>query len=119
MNLADFLSNVMNGMSTSKQVDAIYLDIKKAFDSVDINLLFHKLNIMGLNEQLLNWLRNYLSQRQQMVRIDSTNISKPINVTSGVRQGYPIGATLFILFLIDLPADFIMHSFICSPTMQN
>lgn len=103
-NLTDFVTRVMRGMQTSKQVDAIYLDIKKAFDSVDIRLLCHKLQIMGLNEQLLNWLRDYLTNRQQLVKVNTNNISSQINVTSGVGQGYPIGATLFILFIADLPS---------------
>lgn len=66
-------------------------------------MLCHKLDIMGLNSQILNWLRNYLNGRIQLVKINSNIISKNINVLSGVGQGYPIGATLFLLFLIDLP----------------
>lgn len=58
-NLVDFITETMNRMRNAKQVDAIYLDIKKAFDSVDIGLLCHILCIMGLNSQLLNWLRDY------------------------------------------------------------
>lgn len=102
-NLAEYISNVMNGMCNAKQVDAIYLDIKKAFDSVDVVLLCHKLEIMGLNTILLNWIRDYLSNRRQMVKLSTSCISQHIRVTSGVGQGYPIGATLFILFIMDLP----------------
>lgn len=83
-NLSDFISKTIKGMQSSKQVDAIYLDIKKAFDTVDIELLCHKLLIMGLHQQILNWLHAYSNDRRQLVRIDSENISRPINVTSGV-----------------------------------
>lgn len=101
-NLSDFISNVNHGINSHKQVDAIYLDISKAFDTVDIRLLCHKLDILGLNPEILSWIRNYLCGRTQLVKINSS-ISNIINVTSGVGQGYPIGATLFIIYLIDLP----------------
>lgn len=53
-NLTEYTTQISNGMHTHKQVDAIYLDQKKAFDTVNIILLLYKLLIMGLNAQLLN-----------------------------------------------------------------
>lgn len=88
---------------THKQIHALYLDLAKAFDSVNIDLLFCKLQIMGLDQQIINWLFEYFEGRQQIVRIDSQTISSPIKVTSGVGQGYPISATLFNVFILDLP----------------
>lgn len=102
-NLVDFTTSVSRSIDEHKQVDAIYLDISKAFDAVDCDLLYHKLEIMGLHTQLLNWIGEYLKGRKQLVRINSKTISNPVNVSSGVGQGYPIGATLFIMFMIDLP----------------
>ncbi|XP_055307195.1 uncharacterized protein LOC129571418 [Sitodiplosis mosellana] len=101
-NLAEFTSHTLIGMQHGIQTDAIYLDLAKAFDSVDVKLLIHKLKIMGLNEQILEWIKSYLSERQQIVRLNGA-MSTPIEVTSGTGQGYPIGATLFVLFIIDLP----------------
>lgn len=97
------MNSVTAGIKSHKQVDSIYLDISKAFDTVNVELLYHKLNLMGLNYQLLNWIKNYLNGRKQLVRMDSSTISQQINVYSGVGQGYPIGATLFILFMYELP----------------
>lgn len=101
-NLAEFTSCVLNMMENQIQTDTIYLDIAKAFDSVSVELLIHKLDIMGLNKQILNWIESYLHGRQQMVKLNGIT-SDPIAVTSGTGQGYPIGATLFKLFIIDLP----------------
>lgn len=102
-NLVDFTTSAKNGITTHKQVDTIYLDLSKAFDSVDTNLLCHKLQTMGLNQQILHWIKSYLHNRKQIVKLDSKTMSKNVNVSSGVGQGYPIGATLFIMFVIDYP----------------
>lgn len=102
-NLAEFTYMIMNSLSTHKQIEAIYLDLCKAFDSVIVALLIHKLRIMGMNQQIMNWIAEYFNGRQQLVRVGSNTTSSPINVTSGVGQGYPISSSLFNLFLFDLP----------------
>lgn len=101
-NLMEFTSQALVNMEKGVQTDAIYIDIAKAFDTVNIHLLIHKLNIMGLNSNLLLWIKSYLTDRKQIVKINNAK-SQPIKVTSGTGQGYPIGATLFILFMLDLP----------------
>ncbi|XP_055308107.1 uncharacterized protein LOC129572189, partial [Sitodiplosis mosellana] len=88
-NLAEFTSCAILGMENHIQTDAIYLDIAKAFDSVNVDLLINKLAIMGLNEQLLKWIKSYLHGRQQIVKLNN-DMSSPIDVTSGTGQGYPI-----------------------------
>ena len=101
-NLIEFTSSTITNMKPNTQTDAIYLDIAKAFDSVNIELLLYKLRIMGLNNQILNWIKTYLNGRKQIVKINDTT-SNPIDVTSGTGQGYPIGATLFIFLIVELP----------------
>lgn len=80
----------------------INLDISTAFDAPDVKLLVHKFKIMGLNSQIINWIRSYLSDRRQMVKLKDA-ISEPIEVTSGTGQGCPLGSTLFAMYIIDLP----------------
>ena len=66
--------------------DVAYLDLKKAFDSVDHNILLSKLQSMGITGQLLAWLEAYLADRQQLVSIHE-KLSGLLPVTSGVPQG--------------------------------
>ncbi|XP_031634226.1 uncharacterized protein LOC116347671 [Contarinia nasturtii] len=88
-NLVEFTSKTIINMGRRYQTDAIYLDIAKAFDSVNLNLLIQKLEIMGLNEQLLKWIKSYLSGRRQIVKIANIK-SDPIEVTSGTGQDIPL-----------------------------
>ena len=64
-------------------VDVVYLDLAKAFDKVDHNILLLDLGIRGM---ILAWLQEFLTNRKQMVRV-SGQLSAPQRVRSGVPKG--------------------------------
>lgn len=100
-NLALFSNYVLNSFESKNQVDAIYTDFSKAFDSVDHSTLIHKLKLYGLHSTLLDWLSSYLMGRSQKVIINNT-FSRSIQCSSGVPQGSHLGPLLFNIFINDI-----------------
>lgn len=112
---------VMINTKSNIQVDAINLDVFESFWYCWCwTILCYKLELMVLNTQLLDWLRDYFIERQQIVKLNRSFMSQPINVSSGVGQGYPSGAELsFKLMLAVTPHYFQKHQFIYSLMMAS
>ena len=80
----------------------VLLDLSKAFDSINHQLLLQKLNHVGASHDAVSWFRSYLNGRTQSVRIGST-ISSRLPITHGVPQGAIFSPILFCIYLSDLP----------------
>jgi hypothetical protein len=100
----DWLSNINAGNLTG----AVFIDLRKAFDTVNHDKLIKKICNIGASNALLKWLLSYLSQRTQKVSFNGC-ISNALHVNTGVPQGSILGPLLFLIFVNDVPST-ITHS---------
>ena len=81
----------------------IFLDFQQAFDCVSHHLPPPKLQVSGIYNNVLNWILDYLCNRNQYVSIRNGRNSTIMKIPSGAPQGFLLGTRLFTIFTNDLP----------------
>ena len=92
---------ITTGIENGEYVVGLYLDLCKAFDTVDHNILLKKLNQYGIKGHALDKFKSYLTNRKQTVSVDGVKASLR-NINTGLPQGSILGPLLFIVYMNDL-----------------
>ena len=100
--LLSLTESIKQSIDSGKVGCGIFLDLQKAFDTVNHKILLDKLEHYGIRGNALKWFQSYLSGRTQYVTVNG-HVSDPLPITCGVPQGSVLDPLLFLIYVNNLP----------------
>ena len=102
--LLEHQDEILTALENGENLDAVYLDFSKAFDKCDHGILLHKMKRLNIKGKLGRWLKNFLTERNQVILVNKVK-SKYSKLVSGIPQGSVLGPILFLIYISDISQD--------------
>ena len=101
MAIIELVDKIANAVERNETTVGIFLDLSRAFDTINHDILLYKLEYYGFRGVTLDWFKSYVSNRKQFVRYQMYGSNHKI-INCGVPQGSILGPLLFILYINDI-----------------
>ena len=101
--LIDVTNRLLQNIDKGQLTGMVFLDLSKAFDTIDHDVVLNKLMALGFSDSAIVWIRACLTNRTQSVCVNGV-LSDPQSIAFGVPQGSLLGPLLFITYINDLPS---------------